>query len=84
MLGRITDVVIYEVDYSLRASSVVIGKDASGNLRKSRGFMGWVIYRSCAPRKLQFIVGKLLALANIMGLGRSRGVGLGHVTVVEL
>lgn len=82
-LGRLADVTLVEVDYSIRPVTVVIGRDSKGRLRTARGFTGWVIYESLS-RKLLPIYGKLLALANYLGVGRSRGVGLGMVRALPV
>ncbi len=79
-LGRLADVTITEVNYSLRPTTAVIGRDDKGRLRIVRGFTGWVIYE-CLNNKLLKTYDKLLALANYLGVGRSRGVGLGMVSV---
>lgn len=83
-LGRLADITITEVDYRLRPETVVIGKNDKGVLRKARGFIGWVIYESTAPRNLHDIYAKLLALATLTGVGRSRGIGLGQIQVINL
>ena len=84
LLGRQADVTLVELDYRVRPETVIIGRDSSGKLRKARGFRGWVVYRSTAPRKLQEIYSKLLALAQLTGIGRSRGIGLGQVALENL
>jgi CRISPR/Cas system endoribonuclease Cas6 (RAMP superfamily) len=81
LLGRQADITLIELDYRVRPETVVVGRDSSGRLRKVRGFRGWVLYRSTAPRKLQEIYSRLLALAQLLGVGRSRGIGLGQVAV---
>jgi len=79
-LGRLADVTLVEVDYDLRPVTVVVGRDSRGRLRRVRGFTGWVIYE-CLSRKLLPIYSKLLGLANYLGIGRSRGIGLGLVRI---
>ena len=79
-LGRLADVTLIEIDYRLRPETVVIGRDSKGRLRRVRGFTGWVIYE-CLSKKLLPIYRKLLGLANYLGIGRSRGIGLGLVRV---
>lgn len=76
--GRISDIVVNEVDYRFKTVTAIYGKDESGKLRKVRGFVGWVIYELNYP-KLKPIYSKLLALANYLGLGRSRSIGFGYV-----
>jgi len=79
-LGRLADVTLVEIDYKLRPETVNIGRDSKGRLRRVRGFTGWVIYE-CLSKKLLPIYRKLLGLANYLGIGRSRGIGLGLVRV---
>lgn len=82
-LGRVSDVALVELDYSIRPTTVIIGRNGSGRLRTARGFTGWVVYE-CLSRRLLEVYGRLLALACYLGLGRSRGVGLGMVSVTSL
>ena len=82
-LGRLADVTLVEVDYRLKPVTVVIGRDSRGRLRMARGFTGWVIYE-CLSRKLLSIYDRLLALATYLGVGRSRGIGLGMIKVTNL
>jgi len=82
-LGRLADVTLVEVDYRLRPETVVVGRDSRGRLRRVRGFTGWVVYE-CLSRRLLPIYDKLLALATYLGVGRSRGIGLGMVRVTGL
>ena len=50
---------------------------ATGRLKPAPGgWRGRVTYRAAGPR-LARLLDKLLALANALGLGRSRGIGLG-------
>jgi len=79
-LGRLADVTLVEVDYRLRPATVVIGRDSRGRLRTARGFTGWVVYE-CLSKRLLPVYDKLLALATYLGIGRSRGIGLGMVRV---
>ncbi|MEM2207020.1 MAG: CRISPR system precrRNA processing endoribonuclease RAMP protein Cas6 [Sulfolobales archaeon] len=79
-LGRLADITLVEVDYMLRPTTAVVGRDNEGRLRTVRGFTGWVIYESLA-NKLQPTLDKLLALAKYLGIGRSRGIGFGMVEV---
>lgn len=84
MLGRQVDLVLAELDYCIRPVTVVVGKDEGGRVRRARGFTGWVVYRSIAKPKFHRVISKLLALAAHVGVGRSRGIGLGHVAVSGL
>lgn len=80
--GRISDIVLVEVDYSVKPETVVYGKTSDGRLKLVRGFTGWIIYELIYP-KLRPIYSKLLALAKYMGVGRSRSIGFGQVDVVR-
>lgn len=84
ILGRQVDLVLAELDYRIKPETVVIGRDKAGRLREVRGFVGWVVYRSVAKPKFHKTISKLLALAELTGVGRSRGIGLGHVTIAGL
>lgn len=81
--GRASDLLLTEVDYRIRAETAIIGKNGTGNLRKTRGFTGWVIYKihRKASKKYVTALRKLLELANNLGIGRSRGIGLGHTEI---
>jgi len=82
--GRVSDIVINEVDFRVKAVTAICGKDAAGRLREIRGFVGWVLYELSYPHpKLKRVYSKLLALANHLGIGRSRAIGFGHVTITK-
>lgn len=78
--GRASDLLLTEIDYRIRPETAVIGKDSNGKIREVRGFTGWVTYQLSrrASKKYTNILSKLLALAQTLGVGRSRGIGLGH------
>ncbi|OWJ54488.1 CRISPR system precrRNA processing endoribonuclease RAMP protein Cas6 [Pyrodictium delaneyi] len=76
MVARAAEVYMAEIDYQLHPETVVIGRGASGRLRLARGWRGWITYRVAGPR-LARLLDRLLALTNTLGLGRSRGIGLG-------
>lgn len=82
-LGRLADITLTEIDYRVRPETVIIGKNEKGILRKARGFVGWVIYKSIAPQNLHNLYAKLLALATLTGIGRSRGLGLGQIQITN-
>jgi len=77
-LARIADIFMAELDYSIKPVTVVIGRDDRGRLRRARGYTGWIVYR-VASKKLAKYLDKFLALANRLGIGRSRAIGLGTV-----
>jgi len=68
------------IDYRIRPETVVIGRDSSGRLRKTRGFKGYMIMKINHPR-IRGVAERTLALANHLGIGRSRGIGLGEVEI---
>ena len=70
---------VTEIDYNLTPTTIIIGRDRNKNLRKTRGWTGWIIYR-IPSRKLAQILDTLIALSTRLGLGRSRGIGLGNIT----
>ncbi|MCS7109114.1 MAG: CRISPR system precrRNA processing endoribonuclease RAMP protein Cas6 [Sulfolobales archaeon] len=82
-LGRIADITLVETDYRLTPITVVIGRDNNGHLRTVRAFTGWVIYESLT-NKIIPTLDKLLALAQITGIGRSRGIGFGTVEIKNI
>ncbi len=77
MVASAAAVYMAELDYDVRPETVVVGR-AGGRLRLARGWRGWVVYR-VAGRRLARLLTRVLWLATVLGLGRSRGVGLGDV-----
>ncbi len=69
------------IDYRLRPETVIIGRDKEGNLRKSRGFKGFITLKINHPR-IRAIAEKTLALTKYLGIGRSRGIGLGETDII--
>jgi len=78
MVARAAEVYMAELDYDIRAETVVIGRDDKGRLRRTRGWRGWILYR-VKGRRLARLLDKTLALASRIGLGKSRGIGLGDI-----
>ncbi len=76
-VARVAELYMAELDYNLKPETVVIGRDDRGNLRLARGYRGWTIYR-VTSRRLATLLDRWLALATRLGLGRSRGIGLGE------
>jgi CRISPR-associated endoribonuclease Cas6 len=66
--------------YNLKPVTVVIGEDGKGNLRITRGFVGWMEF-DIVYEKLKRAVTKYLLVTSVLGIGRSRGVGFGEVRV---
>jgi len=81
--GRASDLLLTEIDYRIRPETAIIGKDNNGKIREVRGFTGWVTYQLSRRASKKYIntLSKLLALAQTLGVGRSRGIGFGHTTV---
>lgn len=79
-LGRLADITLVELNYRIRPAVAVIGKDSKGRARVAKGFIGWVEYE-CVSSKLLQVYSKLLTLATYLGVGRSRGIGLGLIKV---
>ncbi len=77
-LCRFGDVLLAETEYSVRPVSVVYGK--GGSVVVHRGFVGWVKYRVVEDWFAERIA-PLLRLAELVGVGRSRSIGFGHVVV---
>jgi len=77
-MGRLADLMVAEVDFSLRPVTVVYDEK-----RRPRGVRGYVIYRPL-DRHVAETLDRLLAFAERMGLGRSRSVGFGEVKVLPL
>ena len=77
-MTRVADIFVVELDYSVGPTIAVIGRDERGRLRKACGYTGWIVYR-VASRRLAKLLNKMLALANRLGIGRSRAIGLGTV-----
>jgi len=83
MIGRISDVIFTELGYSIKPIIVILGKDSRDNLREARGFIGWTKYKVTHYRNYIRIMERLLGLTSIMGIGRSRGIDLGIVKILN-
>lgn len=82
-IGRMADVLVAEVDQAVRCVTAIYGGSGKGRYRLVRGVVGWVVYEVLSP-KIRVFVDRMLALADRMGLGRSRSVGFGQVKVSPL
>ncbi len=81
-VARLSDIMMAEIDFNLKPETVLYkGKD-SGKPLKVRGVTGYVAYHFLNNRIKQ-IASKLLALAQTMGLGKSRSIGFGRIRVEE-
>lgn len=79
-LGVMANALSRVVGYNLRPQTVSIGEDAKGNPRKTRGVDGWLEF-DITYEKLKRAVIKYLLVASYLGIGRSRGIGLGEIEV---
>lgn len=69
------------IGHRIRPVTVMIGRDSSGRIRKARGFTGYVemnIHHKATRKAME----RSLALANYLGIGRGRGIGLGEISVL--
>lgn len=79
-LGVLGNALSRVISYDLRPVTVVIGRDGRGNLREARGFVGWLEF-DIADVNLKKRAAKYLLTSSFLGLGKSRGIGLGEVKV---
>ncbi|WP_338602812.1 CRISPR system precrRNA processing endoribonuclease RAMP protein Cas6 [Sulfolobus tengchongensis] len=68
------------VGFNLSPKTVIIGRDEKNNLRKSRGVVGWIEF-NIAERKIKKMAIKCFTISSYLGLGKSRGIGLGEIRV---
>ncbi|HWQ16764.1 MAG TPA: CRISPR system precrRNA processing endoribonuclease RAMP protein Cas6 [Sulfolobales archaeon] len=68
------------IGYKTWTETVILGKNEKGVLRKARGFRGYIVMniRHKITRKA---MERALALAKYLGIGRSRGIGLGEIEI---
>ena len=74
---------LHNLGYSIKPIIVILGKDSRDNLREARGFIGWTKYKVTHYRNYIRIMERLLGLTSIMGIGRSRGIDLGIVKILN-
>ncbi|BAK54842.1 putative CRISPR-associated protein Cas6 [Sulfurisphaera tokodaii str. 7] len=79
-LGVLSNSLSRVIGYKLKPLTVVIGNDNKGRLRTSRGFVGWMEF-DIPYKKLKKAISKYLIIASYLGIGKSRGIGLGEVVV---
>ncbi|QIW22823.1 CRISPR system precrRNA processing endoribonuclease RAMP protein Cas6 [Sulfolobus sp. S-194] len=79
-LGILSNSLSRVVGYKLKPLTVVIGNDDKGRLRTSRGFVGWMEF-DIPYKKLKKAVWKYLTVASFLGIGKSRGIGLGEIAL---
>ncbi|WP_228009358.1 CRISPR system precrRNA processing endoribonuclease RAMP protein Cas6 [Fervidicoccus fontis] len=80
MALRFFDLFVEEVDHELKPVTVLLGKDDKGNMRRGRGTIGWINYRAMNEGVARAFV-RLLKIAEIVGVGKSRGIGLGEISL---
>ncbi|WP_338602576.1 CRISPR system precrRNA processing endoribonuclease RAMP protein Cas6 [Sulfolobus tengchongensis] len=80
-LGVLSNALAKIVGFNLSPKTVLIGRDDRNNLRKSRGVVGWIEF-DIAERKMKKLAIKYLIISSYLGLGRSRGIGLGEIKVM--
>lgn len=68
------------VNIRLIPETVIIGRDSRGNLRKARGFKGFIRARLKHSKLAKKLEGPM-ALISKLGVGRGRGIGLGEVRI---
>ncbi len=81
VVGRLADLMVAEVDYKVKPETALYGS-RRGKPLKVRGVKGYVAYQ-LLNEKFKGVASKLLALAELMGLGKSRSIGFGRVRVEE-
>jgi len=81
-VGRLCGVAMVVVDYRSRPITVLYD-EKEGVSRRPRGFVGWALYE-INTRKLVKILDRALALANYLGVGKSRSIGFGVVTAEKV
>ena len=80
LFGRLCEATIATIDY--RTKPVTVQYDEK---RRIRGFTGWTIIDvPKTMRKMIERLDKLLALANYLGIGKSRGVGFGETKAITI
>ncbi|MGC9104985.1 MAG: CRISPR system precrRNA processing endoribonuclease RAMP protein Cas6 [Thermoprotei archaeon] len=82
LIGREADYTFAEVGYEIRPVTVNLGRDERGRAREARGFMGRVKYKVIYRKGYERDFSRLLPFIKLMGLGKSRGLGLGVVDVL--
>ncbi|MGB9831533.1 MAG: CRISPR system precrRNA processing endoribonuclease RAMP protein Cas6 [Fervidicoccus fontis] len=80
MALRFFDLFVEEVDHELKPVTVLLGKDDKGNMRRGRGIIGWINYRAMNEGVAGAFI-RLLKIAEIVGVGKSRGIGLGEISL---
>ncbi len=82
-VGRIADVAIAEVDYKLKPVTACYGKDKKGRMRRVRGFTGTLVLEPLID-EIRLVASRLLEFTGYIGLGKSRSIGFGEVSVVAV
>ncbi|WP_148690346.1 CRISPR system precrRNA processing endoribonuclease RAMP protein Cas6 [Acidianus manzaensis] len=79
-IGVLTNALSEVFGFSLEPITIIIGRDDKGNLRKTRGPMGWIEF-DIKSKKLKKRIIKYLLVSSFLGLGKSRGIGLGEIEI---
>ena len=79
-IGRLADVAIAEVDYRLRPVTACYGRDERGRVRRVRGFTGTLVLEPLLD-EIRLAASRLLEFAGYIGLGKSRSIGFGEVSL---
>jgi CRISPR-associated endoribonuclease Cas6 len=80
LFGRLCEATMAPIDYSIKPTTI-----AYDERRRIRGFTGWTIIDTTPiGRKHIERIDKLMALANYLGLGKSRGIGFGKVRATAI
>ncbi|WP_039698727.1 CRISPR system precrRNA processing endoribonuclease RAMP protein Cas6 [Saccharolobus islandicus] len=77
-LGVLINAFTKIVGFNLRPKTVIIGRDSKNRLRETRGTVGWIEF-DVVHDKFKRLAIKYLLIASYLGLGRSRGIGLGEI-----
>ena len=79
-LATYSDYCLVEVDYRLKPTTAIYDER-----KRPRGFIGWTLYKWKPKGKKQYeqTLLKLLDYANYIGIGRSRSIGFGVVSIRE-
>ena len=79
-MGRLCEVAMIPIDYGTKLMTIVYDRN-----RKPRGFMGWALYEiGDIGKKLIKKLDAILALGNYLGIGKSRSIGFGTVSIESI
>ncbi len=78
-IGRLADVMVAEVHFDLKPTTVLYGKE-NGKEARVRGVRGRIVLEPLNS-SIKPAIHRLLTLASYIGLGKSRSIGFGEVRV---